>query len=456
MAHEFLWPKDVDITLQHIAQLARQDIGRWIQAQRAWGHRDETLYLLLALASARYIDHHGPYIGHGTFNGGPVLRAATMLGPAYRNLALLQTATYVVDLLTNPNYGPYLLMHAEPYRDPHPTDWQNEFLQAIESGEQPLRVEHRLVALIEDVGPAMVRSSLILAGLRQFPENEHRLLIVLRAAQLLDDAGEWAQWAEPIFRPAVQYLASRPCPIVSETASALENINPTDGDVHAKDALEIAGHLLDCEYGEEAQILLDMAADGTSGATLYEAVALAGSEMMARSRFDAHAVTGIHCILDLLSDPNTPLSTRGLAWSAALAGARTRQQKALRERWIDIPEARQAISDVEEIRHIALDDPEGLNTMAATAACLKNGVPARQVAAALMEIALTTAKPFSAIHNVKMLWGQLLETERSRLPRMAWMHLAAAARVVAITAGEGATEAKPILEIWQDSNLHNA
>lgn len=64
------------------------------------------------------------------------------------------------------------------------------------------------------------------------------------------------------------------------------------------------------------------------------------------------------------------------------------------------------------------------------------GVDATDIARTLIEVALTTAGPFDAIHNVKMLWGQLLETRRSRFPEFSWKHLAAGARVVAETAKE--------------------
>ena len=95
-------------------------------------------------------------------------------------------------------------MAADPYRETDAEDPEQRFLAAIEAGDQPLRVEHRLVALIEDLGVSRVHRLLTLAGLRQFPENEHRLLTVHRAAQLLDDVDGWSRWVEPILRPSVQ------------------------------------------------------------------------------------------------------------------------------------------------------------------------------------------------------------------------------------------------------------
>lgn len=78
----------------------------------------------------------------------------------------------------------------------------------------------------------------------------------------------------------------------------------------------------------------------------------------------------------------------------------------------------------------------GFYAMGAVGGMLLAGVDATDIARTLIVVALTTAGPFDAIHNVKMLWGQLLETRRSRFPEFSWKHLAAGARVVAETAKE--------------------
>jgi hypothetical protein len=81
------------------------------------------------------------------------------------------------------------------------------------------------------------------------------------------------------------------------------------------------------------------------------------------------------------------------------------------------------------------------------------GADARGITRTLMEVALTNSGPFEAIHNVKMLWGQLLETQRSGFPDLAWRHLAAGARVVAETTTEGRINAEPILSMWHSADL---
>lgn len=447
MHREYPWPEPMDSNLRRIEQLEVSDVGRWIHAQQTDGRDDAAIHLLLALASARYVDHHGPFIGHGTFNGGPMLRAASILTRPFRNLALLQTAVYVIDLLHQPNYGPYVLMDMEPVTDATVEASRSQLLASIESGEEPLKAEHGLVGLLKtDVG-AQVQALLTEAALRQFHENEHRLLIVHRAAQLMDDTDGW-DWAEPIYRPAVQYLATRPDVRVSEFPDMPADIVTCPGDPPSiESAVE---ELIQAEYGDEPRLLREK-----TSLPIADVIALAAAEMLRRSGFDAHAVTGIHCILDLIHNPGISPRVRGLAIEAALIGQRTRRQKEARSTWRITPDPQPLHWALNDLREIVLHDDSGLSAMTAVGSALRAGVDAAVMARTLMEVALTTAGPFEAIHNVKMLWGQLLETRRSHYPALAWRHLAAGARVVAETAAEDRADVEPILCMWHGAGLSN-
>jgi hypothetical protein len=99
------------------------------------------------------------------------------------------------------------------------------------------------------------------------------------------------------------------------------------------------------------------------------------------------------------------------------------------------------------------NDGSGLSAMDAAAGMLLAGAHAVDIARTLMEVALTQSGPFEAIHNVKMLWGQLLETQRSHYPELAWRHLAAGARVVAEVAAEDRARAEPIVSLWSHTHL---
>lgn len=445
MHREFPWPDSMARELEQIEQLEVPGVGEWLHGEHAGGRDDSAIHLVMAVASARYVDYHGPFIGHGTFNGGPMLRAASILSRPFRNLALLQTAAYVVDLLRQPNYGPYLLMDMRPITESTVEASRTQLRTSIESGEQPLLAEHRLVGLLKTDSRTEVHRLLIEVALRQFHENEHRLLIVHRAAQLMEDTNGWT-WAEPLFRAAVQYLASRPDVRQTEIPPVPLDMAGRPGHVSRIESAVEA--LVQADYGEEPRLLRVM-----TGLPRVEVVALTGAEMLRRSRFDAHAVTGIHCALDLLHDPTVDPHVQALAMEAALLGQRTRRQKERRSTWRSAPQPRPRGRTLDELRAIVANDGSGLAAMDAVAGMLLAGADATDIARTLMEVALTHAGPFEAIHNVKMLWGQLLETQRSRYPELAWRHLAAGARVVAEVAAEDGASAEPILAMWHSAGL---
>ena len=447
MHQEYQWSTDWDRAIKSVEDLDRANITSWLDAQRPKG--PGYTHLTLALASARYIDHHGPYLGHGTFNGGPILRGSSILDPAYQDLALLQTATYVVDLLHNPNYGPYLLLEMAPVSEPTLEASRQAFLESLAAGDQVLLAEHRLIGLLRQSG-SEVAPLLTYAGLVQYTENEHRILIIHRSLQLLEDTNGWAV-AEPILRAAVQYLASRPGVVVPKaphwpdgSLGLIQSHDPVDRNT----VMNAVESLIEAPFGTEPDRIRDFIVQKINPATLYEAINIAASEILCRTQFDAHAVTGVHCIMDLLQDPNTGLDTRNLAWLSGLSGSRIRRQKAGRSEWrtpLPVSTHRDTLDALAEIlRH----DADGLHAMQAAATYLVNGGDPTALTRVLMEVALTTAGPFDAIHNVKMLWGQLLETRRSRLPQESWRHLAAGARVVAQTAAVEHHHAEPILEMW--------
>ncbi len=449
MHQEYQWPRRLDAALKEIESLDRPDIAPWLRDQRQEHWSDATIHLRLALASSRYIDHHGPYIGHGTFNGGPMLRASTLLDQAYRDLALLQTTTYVVDLLQNPNYGPYLLMHMNPVLESTPEASKRAFLQSLEAGDQVLAAEHRMIGLLHQIS-AEVPDILRYASLLQYGENEHRLLMVHRSLQLVDDSAGWL-FAEPILRAATQYLASRPSVIVPEspqwpqnTTGLISALDPID----AKAIYQAIDRLQNVSFGEEPAVIHDLIAQQMNPSSLYEALSLTASHILSQTHFDAHGVTGVHCLMDLLHDTHTPETIRDGAWVSVLSGSRIRRQKAIRGEWRKLPPVSGHPVSLDTIREVLSGHSDGLEAIQVIGNYLLAGGNPRALTQILMQYALTTAGPFDAIHNVKMLWGQLQETQRSRLPQESWRHLAAGARVIVETATSERREALPILDMW--------
>lgn len=448
--HQLLrWDDLTEKQLEQIEDTPPSEASRLIVQWRHQNFSSPRIYLLLALASSRWVDHRGPYIGHGTFNGGPMLRASNYLSAEYRSLALLHMTVYVLDLLRHPNYGPYCMQESFELTETM-EQLQTGFIPDVESGSKALLSEHRAAHLAKSLGRD-ARGLMLEAALRQYPENEHRLLIVQRALQFLDDINAWS-YAEAFFRPAVQYLANRPdarlANQVMQDWAALSYPELAKNVEHSvcRDLIE---NLIECEYGEEPEIIGASINAYVNGNTLREAMSMASSALMLRSGFDAHAVTGIHCVMDLLRDEKCPASIRGLTWLLALSGSRTRRQKAQRAQWSQVASARVGSSAVtfERLRQIIHEDGSGLDAAVATKQILQSGGDPTSVARELMQTSLATSDPFTAIHNVKMLGGLLKETLHSQWPEQAWIHLSAGARVVAMSV-ERSQAMQDVLRQW--------
>jgi len=167
-------------------------------------------------------------------------------------------------------------------------------------------------------------------ALRPFHENEHRLFIVHRAAQLMDDTKGWT-WAEPLFRAAVQYLVSRPDIRQSEITRALWDT--TERAVHASIIESAVETRIQRDYGDEPRLSRTMASLPRA-----EVISLTGAEMLRRSGFDSNAVTGTCGVPDLLQDPTVEPQVHALAMDAALLGPRTFRQQSCRSGWCKSPE----------------------------------------------------------------------------------------------------------------------
>ncbi len=437
----------MDARTREVLTAGTADVGRLLDAWRAEGAEDAEMHLALAVASARFVSHAGPFLGHGTFNGGPVLRAAVLLPWPYRRLALLQTAAYVVSVMRHPNYGPFLMLAQHALDDPADTDEaaSSRFLEAALSSDQPLAAEHRVVGLARRLGPA-VRWPLMDLGLRQFAENEHRVLVVWRAAQLMDDAGGW-RYGEPLMRAAVQYLANR-----VDTAHFDACTERRGSEAVRLGETEGVARLVEADWGQEPHILAALAAENGRGAAL-DAAARASAVLMQRAGWDAHAVTGVHCLLEVARDAAAPPALQAGALQFALSGQRTRRQKAadVRARWeAPIHPTGQRV-DLEAVLKAVREDSSGQQAAQLAADYLVEAggeKSAAEFASALMQAALETAGPFEAIHNVKMLGGLYQEYRRSPHPDR-WIHLAAGAGAVARSVGDDEPGREAVLAQWE-------
>jgi hypothetical protein len=443
---------DVDTEWRIAALIDRDPAAAWkmVDEWRQEGVSDSRLYLTLALASARYVDHRGPLVGHGTLNAAPLLKAGRLLPSPLARLALLHMTCYVLDLIRHPNYGPHVMLELRPLGPDGQDDAFRGLQAAVESGEEAHLAEHLLVGALRRFGGLALRWPLTELALRQFAENEHRLLIVHRAADLMDLAQAWHA-AEPLWRPAVQYLASHPEVALAERILAQHGDVPASGrpgPAVAQDVVALVDALLAADYAEEPAVVATALEGGVTDATVREALLLAASTMMLRSGFDAHAVTGIHAVSEVIHNDAAPIDVARLVRLIGFSSQRTRRQKAIRDRWSPDPPAVQpglslaAAPVAQAIR----EDASGLRLASLVRGWIEAGATAEAMTVVLMAAALTTAGPFDALHNVKMLEG-LYQATRITPPDVAWRHLAAGARAVARSAHESGEEWAVVADI---------
>jgi hypothetical protein len=450
--------------LEQVASTAPEAAGSLLAVWEAEEVSLEEQYLALALSSARWIDHRGPFIGHGTLNMAPVLAASQMLDERYQKLGLLQATVYVLDLFRNPNYGPYIMPVTEGVMRETADATRKELLERVPSGSHAHLSENLFVGLYRQTN-GDVRVPLLQLGLQEYPHNEHKLLIVLRTLDLLDRGDNW-KYGESLLRSAVQYLAA--LPKLPEPWQHVQNAVQTngletadrefklEGRVDDQQVTELLAELLACEAGQEADLLARELAAGTNTRTLYEVIAQLSAVMLMKAPYnEEHTVTGILCTLDMMRDEHLPAELRLTSMLMALASDRTRYFKSVRDTWLEMVEV-PAVPTVElsddeildQIEKACQEDETGDTATQLSAQYVIAGRDLHKLAQRLMQLVLTTQGPFMAIHLVKMIWGQLKETELSTSDTR-WVHLASAARFAARTFQRGSKNAERIVKQWQ-------
>ncbi|TCP58266.1 hypothetical protein EV586_102720 [Tumebacillus sp. BK434] len=419
-----------------------EDAGRVIAELQADGLTDKQIYLLFALVSARWIDHHGPWIGHGTLNMGPMIHASALMDERHKRLAMIQAALYVFDLFHAPNYGPYIQPHVQGVQRATPEETQEDLLKNFADGTYQHLTENLFVGLYRQTG-GDVRHVLLRMGLQEYGGNEHKLLIALRTLDLLA-VDDFAKYGEPLLRPAVQYLASLPKkPVYWERVQAAiakhvlaDHPMRWEGEVDAELVDAFAAQLIEAEHGTEPDLFGAQLAAGVNLPTLYETLAIASSQIFLRSgSYDEHIVTGIHCLLNILRDETVPAELKRPALLTALESARTRTFKGDRAAWLTLPDVAevQAPSEADLLAAILASisrDATGLEAASLTGAYLQQGYDLDALTQALMHESLKVGGPFRALHITKMIWGLWLETKYSSHPAR-WHHLAAASAAIA-------------------------
>ncbi|ASS74310.1 hypothetical protein CIG75_04450 [Tumebacillus algifaecis] len=452
------YEKQIEAGLAKIESGTAEDAGRLITSLQADGLTDHQIYLLFALASARWIDHHGPWIGHGTLNMGPMIHASALMDARHQRLAMLQAAVYVFDLFQAPNYGPYMQPQVSGVQRATPEETRQDLIQQFADGTYQNLSENLFVGLYRQTN-GDVRDIMLQMGIQEYGRNEHKLLIALRTLDLLA-IDDFAKYGESLLRPAVQYLSSLPKNTLYwervqaeiSTHNLAEQQMRWEGEVGSKLVETLVPQLIEAEHGTEASLFARHLAQGVNLPTLYEALALASSRILIQSgSYDEHIVTGIHCLLNILRDVTIPAALKLPALLISLESARTRTFKDTRHDWLAMPTPSDVTSRSEEelleaILSTIASDPTGLEAAALTGAYLQQGFDIDQLTQALMHQSLKVGGPFRALHITKMIWGLWRETKLSTHPDR-WTHLAAAAAAIA-RAYPKREQAERILRLW--------
>ncbi|ARU59986.1 hypothetical protein CBW65_02095 [Tumebacillus avium] len=436
------YEEQLETFLAKIEAGSADDAGRLIAELQADGLSDNGIYLLFALASARWIDHHGPWIGHGTLNMGPMIHASALMDERHKRLAMIQAALYVFDLFHAPNYGPYIQPQMKGVQRATAEETLRDLLKNFEDGTYQNLSENLFVGLYRQTG-GDVRDVILRMGIQEYGRNEHKLLIALRTLDLLA-VDDFAQYGETLLRPAVQYLASLPKNSVYwdrvqaaiSTHGLADHPMKWEGEVDAAYVEVFAAQLIEAEHGTEPDLFGAQLAAGVNLPTLYEALAIASSQILLRSgSYDEHIVTGIHCLLNILRDETVPAELKRPALLISLESSRTRSFKGDREAWLPRPAVAavqgQSASDMLDAILASIHrDATGLEAASLTGAYLQQGFDLDALTQTLMHESLKVGGPFRALHITKMIWGIWLETKHSTHPSR-WHHLAAASAAIA-------------------------
>lgn len=408
----------------------------------------------LALASSKWVDHSGPLVGHGILNADPILRSMDFLPETDRDIPLVQTTMYVLELLRNPNYGPYSMQEIKAIKKDSEDQTQSDFSKAVRSGHMKHTAEKLLAGLIT-YSPKRTYERLLYEGLVQYGENEHRILLPYHTLKLIERSSN-RNYAVPLLRPTVQYLST--CPDVSRGMKAEQMSKQVDfneiverGDkFDQENVYDITRMLLNSALGNEMTVIVEYS-KSSSVPEMYEAIALASTMLLLNSDLEHHSVTGKHCILSILRDEGLHSSIRTMALLSSMEGPRARRLKSYLPKSLDnylkkgFGETEgDEDSLLEKLRSSVMEGKQDASFDIA-AEYVRSGHNADRLAGSLISLCFHTEGPFESLHTSKMLVGMRDVTVNSRSD-MKWLHLAAGARFVSEMVKREKTEVQKVAD----------
>lgn len=430
---------------------------RLLAGLEAHSKTDSQTLSYLALSSAQWVDHSGPFIGHGVLNADPTLRSMELMGDGARGLPLFHLTMYITDLLRHPNYGPYQMMKIEGITKGTERETADELSKAMRSGNGRYMSEKLLEGLYSVSGKG-IREQLLYEALMQYGNNEHKLLLPFHAFRLLDRGRSWEN-AVALLRPTVQYLSSYPdishgvkAEQISKTID-LKVILDKGEEFNQDSSYDISRMVLNSALGNEMLVMSEYAKTA-SLPELYESIALSSTILLLNSDLEQHSVTGKHSLLSLLDEGRMTERTRVLALLLSMEGPRARRIKTYIPKSLDafmkLPEVSVPEDEGEFLEMIESEIQRGQQepVFRLAGSYVKQGYNVDNLARKLLSIAFRTEGPFESLHTSKMLVGMRDITLRSRSD-MKWIHLAASAWFLAGMVKKEKEESKKTMEQYR-------
>ncbi len=449
--------KDTDSILDMIEASDPEEAHRLLAGLEEHSKSDFKVISHLALATAKWIDHSGPYIGHGILNADPILRSIGLMNGENKGLPLLQMTMYVTDLLRDQNYGPYVMMGISSISHDSRDETSAEFSKAVRSGSSRYLAE-KLLSGLHSVSGKGIREDILYEALMQYGQNEHRLLLPFHTLRLLDRDKSWKN-AVAYLRPSVQYLSSNPDTSHGAKAEQLSKllefgeIMDKGDSFDQESSYDLTRMLLNSVVGNEMTAMVDYSKT-SSLADYFEAIALSSTILLLNSDLEQHSVTGKHCTLSIMRDRSASERVRKLALLSSMEGPRARRIKAYILKSLDaymkVPEVPTFKDEEEHLDKIEAEIARGQQESAFRLAgsYVRSGFPIDGLARRLLSICFRTEGPFESLHTSKMIVGMRDITVDSKSD-MRWIHLAASARFIAGMVKKEKAAAKKVMEKYR-------
>jgi hypothetical protein len=254
------------------------------------GAPEDELWAAGALCAARYLNNQARnllgFVSHAMIGCEDARQLAKGQPEQTRRLLIVQALAQVVYDLYDPCFAPFELVSYWPFREATAAESLRMFRSDVRFGEY-MRVDHRYVALEEDLPRAELVDLILDVGLEGIVTDDHTLISPMLCLGMADLVG-W-EAAQPLLRWVVRYNASfhreftfydRAVKLVAQYG--LEHGAPGDtGEQRIDCALvaELRAALLGATPHERPELAAKALAKGANPASVIAAASLAACDM---------------------------------------------------------------------------------------------------------------------------------------------------------------------------------